>query len=370
MSDYFIGLMSGTSLDGVDAALVRFESDDFTVVATHYQAYAPEMRERLQRVCYAQRVEFTDLGELDAALGELFAACCQQLLAQAGVDPAQVRALGSHGQTVYHHPRGQYPFTLQIGDPNRIAQITGIATVADFRRRDIAAGGQGAPLAPAFHQYAFGGTNHHRIVINIGGIANVTVIPPGDGGTALGFDCGPGNTLMDHWAQRHLGTPCDLAGAWARTGQVDSALLQRLLDDPYFRTPPPKSTGQEYFSPEWLSGKLQACDSPPQDIQATLCHLTASAIVAAISPWADRTDRLLVCGGGSKNACLMETLQKLSPRTIATTEACGIHPDWVEAVAFAWLARQTLAGKPGNLPSVTGACGPVVLGAVYPGSAN
>jgi anhydro-N-acetylmuramic acid kinase len=362
--------MSGTSLDGVDAALVRFGSDDFTVVATHYQAYDPALRARLQQTCYAQQVAFTELGSLDAELGGIFAGCCQQLLASAGIGPEAVRAIGSHGQTVYHHPHGSHPFSLQIGDPNRLAQATGITTVADFRRRDIAAGGQGAPLAPAFHHAAFQAETSHRIVANIGGIANLTVLPPAGRGEVLGFDCGPGNTLLDHWAQRHLGTAWDAGGEWARGGQADVELLGRLLDDGYFRAPPPKSTGQEHFSPDWLNGKLQGCALPPRDVQATLCLLTATAIVDAAAPWSGLTGHLLVCGGGSNNAFLMETLQRLVPCPVTTTEAFGVHPDWVEAVAFAWLARQTLTGRPGNLPSVTGAGSPVVLGAVYPGAAG
>lgn len=368
MSDYFIGLMSGTSLDGVDAALVHFGSGHFTVVATHFQAYDPHLRTRLQQLCYAPQVAFADMGTLDAELGEIFAACCERLLASSGVGREMVRAIGSHGQTVYHHPHGSHPFSLQIGDPNRLAQLTGIATVADFRRRDIAAGGQGAPLAPGFHRAAFSTQNSHTIVANIGGIANLTILPPVGLGEVVGFDCGPGNTLMDHWTQLHLGTGWDSGGDWARGGRADANLLSRLLDDDYFRTSPPKSTGQEYFSPQWLKDKLKGCSSSPQDVQTTLCLLTATTIIEAATRWSGGMDRLLICGGGSKNAFLMDTLVRLTDCPITTTEPYGVHPDWVEAVAFAWLARQTLTGRPGNLPSVTGATAPTILGCIYPGT--
>ena len=280
---------------------------------------------------------------------------------------AEVRAIGSHGQTIAHHPRALHPCTVQIGDPNVIAERTRITTVADFRRRDLAAGGEGAPLACAFHRAAMSRPDRQRAVVNIGGIANITILPAD--GDVTGFDSGPGNTLMDGWAERHLGVDMDRDGAWASAGRVDETLLGRLRADPYFEKAPPKSTGREYFNLNWLEGRLHSerRTLPPEDVQSTLCALSAATIAHGIEEFAGREAEVLVCGGGAHNPALMEALrQRLPARKLETTAAAGIGPDWVEAAAFAWLARQTLCGMPGNLPAVTGARRSVVLGAIHP----
>lgn len=370
MPGYFIGLMSGTSLDGIDAVLVDFDTAPLELAATLHHTFPPALRERLLTLAEGRRaLDLDDYGELDAALGEAFAETVRALLEEAGVAAGEVVAVGSHGQTVRHHPHGPHPFSLQIGDPARIAERTGITTVADFRRRDLAAGGQGAPLVPPFHAAVFARSGEPRAVLNIGGMANLTLLP-GDDSAVTGFDTGPGNVLLDAWCQRHLGAPYDRNGEWACGGQADAGLLARLLDDPFFRQPPPKSTGRERFCLDWLDARLGALDGKPaaQDVQATLLELTARSVADALSAAAAGTTRLLVCGGGAHNLCLMEALARALPGVrVETTGAYGLPPDWVEAAAFAWLAKQTLEGHPGNLPSVTGAARPVVLGAIHPG---
>jgi anhydro-N-acetylmuramic acid kinase len=277
-----------------------------------------------------------------------------------------VRAVGSHGQTVRHRPRGTHPFTLQIGDANVIAARTGIAVVADFRRRDVALGGQGAPLLPAFHKAAFGDASEERIVVNIGGVANLTLLPAK--GEVRGFDTGPGNVLLDHWSREHLHEPYDAEGSFAAGGRVDEALLTHLLADPYFAAPPPKSTGPEHFNGPWLEGALGATRRKPEDVAATLAELTARSIADATKRQAPGVARVFACGGGAHNKHLMARLAALLPgATLASTTSLGIDPDWVEAAGFAWLARETLQRRPGNLPSVTGAAQYSVLGAIYPG---
>lgn len=358
--------MSGTSLDGIDAALVDFSDDNIRVIAFHYQAFSADLRLKIHNLSQpGQPVFLEEYGALDSELGQLFAEASLALLEKAQIPAGNIQAIGSHGQTVYHAPNGIHGFSLQIGDPNRISEITGITTVGDFRRRDIAAGGQGAPLVPAFHQAVFANSNQKITILNIGGIANITVL---GAQTVLGFDTGPGNTLMDYWCQRTLGQSYDANGNWAGTGQVIPELLEHLLDDAYFRQPPPKSTGKEYFSPAWLQQKITPYrTSKPQDIQATLCRFTADSIADAILGHAADSQQVLVCGGGSHNRQLMATMQKRLPMPIASTVTRGIDPDHVEAIAFAWLARQTLKHRPGNLCSVTGARTAVVLGGIYPG---
>jgi anhydro-N-acetylmuramic acid kinase len=363
--EFYIGLMSGTSLDGIDAALVRFVDDRPELIATHYHPYPSDLAEALRALCYVDMVSLRGLGEMDARLGWLFGECVARLLTDAGVAREGVTAIGSHGQTVFHHPGGEHAFSLQIGDPNRIAQTTGMVTVADFRRRDIAAGGQGAPLVPAFHRAFFQSRDEHRVVVNLGGIANLTVLPRAGTAPVFGFDSGPGNTLMDAWASEHLGTARDDGGAWARGGRVDDVLLDRLLADAYFAKAPPKSTGQEHFSRAWLGGLLAGAERAAVDVQATLCELTAVSVIESVRRHAPEAEHLLLCGGGVHNAYLRERIERLAPCPVAATDAFGLHPDWVEAVAFAWLARQTMQGLPGNLPEVTGARGPVILGGTY-----
>lgn len=365
--ELFIGLISGTSMDAVDAALLDIGEETFSLAATRAHPMPRAMHDDLTRLIRDPNPDASFVWQLDRRVGELFAEAALALIDDVGTSPAEIRAIGSHGQTVAHHPRAPHPHTVQIGDPNVIAERTRIATVADFRRRDLAAGGEGAPLACAFHRAAMSLPDRHRAVVNIGGIANITVLPAE--GEVTGFDSGPGNTLMDGWAGRHLGVGMDRDGAWARAGRVDEGLLGRLCADPYFEKAPPKSTGREYFNPNWLEGHLHAERRalPPEDVQSTLCALSAATIARGIEEFAGPGAEVLVCGGGAHNRALMEALRRRLPaREIETTAATGIGPDWVEAAAFAWLARQTLAGMPGNLPAVTGARRPVVLGAIHP----
>ncbi|MGH8377827.1 MAG: anhydro-N-acetylmuramic acid kinase, partial [Gammaproteobacteria bacterium] len=363
----FIGLMSGTSSDGVDAALVDFTPAP-RLHASHFLPYPEALRAELLEFAAGryQNDALDQFGRLDSALGELFTQAALAVLKQSRLSKQDIRAIGSHGQTVRHRPGGPHPFSLQIADPNVIAARTGITTVADFRRRDMALGGQGAPLVPAFHRAVFADPHETRAVINIGGIANLTLLPAQDGPVS-GFDTGPGNLLMDAWSREHLHAPHDENGAFAASGNVDAALLETWLADDYFQRPPPKSTGREHFSQAWLEKNLVNIKLAAADVMATLCELTARSIADAVSRQTPRVSRVLLCGGGMHNAHLGKCLAALlSDCTLATTDDFGIPADWVEAMAFAWLARETLARRPGNLPAVTGAREPAVLGAIYP----
>ncbi len=365
MSRYYIGLMSGTSLDGVDAVLVAFDGNTPCCIAAHTEPYPTTLRNALLELCRPDAT-VKEMMELDVQLGRLYAQQIQQLLANTGVSPQQIEAIGTHGQTIHHRPDTRYPSTLQIGDPNLIAHHTGITTIADFRRRDMAAGGQGAPLVPAFHRAVFQQNGEDRVVVNIGGISNITILPGDASQPVCGFDTGPGNVLLDSWAARHQNCPMDKDGAWAASGSPNQELLTQLLDDPFFQLPPPKSTGREYFNQTWLLTHTLVNMLPPADIAATLCKLTASCITTAIRHHAPETTRIIICGGGIHNKTLIAQLEKLAaPAVVESSERYGIEPDWVEAVAFAWLARQTMEEQPGNLPSVTGATQPVVLGGIY-----
>lgn len=365
----YIGLMSGTSVDGVDAALVSIPAHGQPIVlATHEHPISPALRGEIQSLMRNGANEIERLGELDMVLGELFAEAAQAVIAQSGMDKKNIRAIGSHGQTLRHRPKAEHPFTIQIGNPSVIAERTGITTVADFRARDIAAGGEGAPLVPAFHRQMFHSPQRHRAIVNIGGIANVTYLPVDDTRPITGFDTGPGNTLLDQWIGHHCAREHDEAGQWAASGNSSRELLDQLLTDPYFGAAPPKSTGREHFNLEWLNGHLGKLASLPSvvDIQATLLQLTAQTIAQAVRRFLPQTQEVYVCGGGAHNRELISALTNhFSGIPVATTEALGLHPDWVEAVAFAWLAHQTLEGLPGNLPSVTGAKRPVILGGIY-----
>jgi len=361
----YLGLISGTSMDSIDAALVDVGPAGMRLVAADGYDWPDALRVRLRRAAEDyERIGLTEYGSLDTSVGEEFARSALRLLESAGVALTQVRAIGSHGQTVLHHPQGSAPFTLQIGDPNVIAERAGIDVVADFRRRDIAAGGQGAPLMPAFHAAAFTGVGETRAVVNIGGIANLTLLP--EAGDVLGFDTGPGNCLLDAWARRHLNQACDLRGAWARSGRVDQPLLAALLDDPYFSRPAPKSTGRETFSDLWLERALVGTERAPADVQATLSELTARSIAGSLLQHGGNVRRLFVCGGGAFNDDLMSRLSQALPGTqVRTTADFGLAPEHVEAAGFAWLAYRCVEGLAGNLPSVTGARRPVPLGALY-----
>jgi anhydro-N-acetylmuramic acid kinase len=363
MTEFYIGLMSGTSVDGIDAALVDLSNEHVRLIAFDYQPFSESLKTKIRHISTAnQAILLSDYGALDCELGYTFAEAVNRLLAKSGYSSTDIQAVGSHGQTVYHQPNTRFPFSLQIGDPNVIAQKTGITTVADFRRRDMVVGGQGAPLAPAFHQAIFARHGKKVTVINIGGIANITVLSENQ---ILAFDTGTGNTLMDYWIYQHQQRAYDKNGNWASTGNVIPELLAALKAADYFAVPPPKSTGKEYFSVAWLEKHLQILDTyKPEDVQTTLCHLTAETINDAIATHAPDTEQVLVCGGGAHNTYLMSLLKNPAYK-VDSTEVYGVHPNHVEAIAFAWLARQTMNGFSGNLTEVTGATTPVVLGGVY-----
>jgi anhydro-N-acetylmuramic acid kinase len=367
MSELFLGMISGTSMDGVDAVLVELGAHSCTVTRAATTAYPEALKARLQRIVATPEAPLSELGALDHAVGRFFAECARRLIEQAGLTRGDVAAIGHHGQTIFHAPEGTERFTMQIGDPNIVAAETGVTTVADFRRLDMALGGQGAPLVPAFHAWCFG-ADEPRAVVNVGGIANITVLEPGK--PTLGFDTGPGNTLLDVWAQARLGKPFDDDGAFGASGRVDEGLLRSFLAEPYFAALPPKSTGRELFHSGWLETHLGAhAGLAPADVQATLAELTAATIALGVAAALPGCRRLVVCGGGAHNAHLLRRLAARSRCTVGTTADYGLAPDWVEGAAFAWLARARLRGEPGNVPTVTGARGPAVLGAVYCGSA-
>jgi len=358
--------MSGTSMDGIDAALFDLSCDQARLLASHCMKYSHALHAQLEAALRIVEPRSADLDELDRLDGEHVAAAVNELLKIAHVPADRVTAIGSHGQTIRHEPDAPDPYSLQIGSAAVISEHTGIDTVSDFRSADITAGGQGAPLVPAFHAAVFRSTDENRVILNIGGIANITVLPAGTTAPVTGFDTGPGNTLMDIWIHRHRGEPYDLNGDWAGSGRHDVRLLAAMLHDPYFRSPPPKSTGREHFNQAWLSSHLQGAARKNNDVQATLCELTAVSVADAIEQYAPATQRVLVCGGGAHNNYLMQRLAASLPdMPVTSTGTVGLDPDWVEAAAFAWLAKQHLAGKPGNIPEVTGAREPVVLGRLY-----
>jgi anhydro-N-acetylmuramic acid kinase len=366
---HYIGLMSGTSVDSADAALITVVPlGPVTVRATHRQPFPDDLRQAVHELIRSPAASLDQIGELDVQLARLFAETAKMLLVRSGLRASDVRAIGSHGQTVRHHPAGRHPFTTQLGNPSVISELTGITTVADFRMRDMAAGGQGAPLAPAFHAAQFRSASRNRAIVNIGGIANLTFLPADAGKPVIGFDTGPGNTLLDQWIARHRNERYDRDGRWAESGKPSKALLETLLADPYFGRPPPKSTGREYFHLDWLQQALTRLNPPPaaEDVQATLLQLTAHTIARAVRQFLPGLDELFVCGGGSHNRALLASLtEQFLPVPVQSTEALGLHPDWVEAAAFGWLAHQALEGRPGNLPSVTGARHPAILGGIY-----
>lgn len=371
---HFIGLMSGTSLDGVDGVVARFDERGAPTVLAH--AHRPFPRALRDELLALNRPGGTD--ELHRAalaangLARVQAEVTRLLLAQAGLGTEAITALGSHGQTVRHRP-GECDgsgYTLQLNNPSLLAELTGIPVVADFRSRDVAAGGQGAPLVPAFHAVVFGRAGAARAVLNLGGIGNLTLLPAarGEAGAVRGFDCGPGNALLDHWVLHHRGQPFDADGAWAATGRVHAPLLAGLMAEPFLARRPPKSTGRDLFNPDWLADRMSGFEAlPPEDVQATLAEFTARAAVEALLREAPDCAELHVCGGGALNGHLMRRLQALLPGVVVgSTAALGLPPLQVEAAAFAWLARACWQRQPGNRPEVTGARGPRVLGAIYP----
>lgn len=364
---WYIGLMSGTSLDGVDAVLAEFP-DARCHVRQHVAAPLPApLRASLLALNTSGEDELHQSALAANALARVYAQLTHELLAASGLQAGDIHAMGAHGQTVRHRPQefDGTGYTLQLNSPALLAELTGITVVADFRSRDVAAGGQGAPLVPAFHHTVFGRSDHTRAVLNLGGMANLTVLRP-DAAPA-GWDCGPANALLDQWCQTHTGQPYDDGGQWARGGQVNDALLRALLGEPYFTRPAPKSTGRDLFNPTWLQARLaNAAPLPPVDVQATLTELTARTCAHDLRQSAPDARELIVCGGGACNGYLMQRLQALLPGcTVSSSEQHGLPPQQVEAAAFAWLARQCLLGQAGNLPSATGARGPRILGAIH-----
>ncbi|HEY0799825.1 MAG TPA: anhydro-N-acetylmuramic acid kinase [Steroidobacteraceae bacterium] len=360
----YLGLISGTSLDAIDAALVDFDIAPLRIIATSATAFEPGLKRRVSALIdRADSVALDEVGQIDVELGRAFARAALALMQNAGVSAGQVTAIGSHGQTLRHRPDLPAPFTWQIGDPNTLAEMTGVNVVADFRRRDVAAGGQGAPLLPVFHDQVFRSDSEDRVIANLGGIANITILTRDSGVT--GFDTGPANRLLDAWIALHQDKEFDADGAWAATGHVDETLLQEFLDEPYLRLTPPKSTGRELFNLSWLQSKLGLFSRQPRDVQATLQQFTARSLAEAVRRHAPGA-ALYVCGGGAHNFGLLRSIAALiAPNQVASTEALGLDPDYVEAVAFAWFAKRTLEGLTSSAGSVTGAQGARILGGLY-----
>ncbi len=373
MSELYIGLMSGTSIDAIDAVLVEFSGSCPHLIQSHSLPISNNLKEKIKNICQPGENEIERLGRLDHELGILFSQAVIQLLNLTKISASQIIAIGSHGQTIRHQPNIEHPFTLQIGDANIIAEQTGITTITDFRRRDMAAGGQGAPLVPAFHDKVFRSSLKNRLILNIGGMANITILPKTPAQPVLGFDTGPGNVLLDTWIYAQQQKPFDESGQWANSGTINSALLAQLLTAPYFTCPPPKSTGREYFNGHWISAQLekaQLTHIAPEDVQSTLMELTAYSIVQDVTRYAADTEEIYLCGGGTHNSKLIarikhnlaEVGQKIP---VYSTTKIGVSPDWVEAIAFSWLAKQTLNKQAGSLMEVTGAQRPTILGGVY-----
>ena len=359
---FFIGLMSGTSMDGVDAALVDVSTH--TLIAGITRPYSEAAEQLLQAILRGEQTGLYVLSQLNTVLGREFALAVHQVLEKARVSPEEIVAIGSHGQTICHDAEADIPYTVQLGCAHTIAELTGISVVADFRTRDIVLGGQGAPFAPLYHQALFASLGIPLAVVNVGGIANVTFISPGMG--VRGYDTGPGNALMDLWAQKHLETPYDKNGAWGASGCVIEPLLSALLDDVYFHLPAPKSIDKAYFSEHWLSSFLRPSDAS-QDIQATLVALTAVTIAQAIKASECGLTRAVLCGGGVHNETLMNAIRAQLPDVqIDSTAAFGVNPDFLEAMMFAWFADKTLNNVPLDLTRITGAKHPAILGAIYP----
>lgn len=374
MEQLFIGLMSGTSLDGVDGVLAAFGAADAPVrILSHcHQPFTDEFASRLLALNSSGPDELHCAALAANNLARVYSSCVQDLLRNAGLQSDQLMAIGAHGQTVRHRP-GEFDgigYTLQLNAPALLAELTGVDVIADFRSRDVAAGGQGAPLVPAFHRAAFGRDNEIVAVLNLGGISNLTVLDPGE--STAGFDCGPANVLMDHWCRLHIGTPFDEGGSWAASGKLNPDLLANMLAEPYFARVPPKSTGRDLFNPQWLAGHLNRFNTlaplRPEDVQTTLAEVTVQSCASAVLRYAGDAVDLLVCGGGALNKHLLVRLSTCLPgMRVNTTQSRGLPPMLVEACAFAWLARAWTRGEAGNLSQVTGASGSRVLGALYPG---
>ncbi|MEH6649154.1 MAG: anhydro-N-acetylmuramic acid kinase [Motiliproteus sp.] len=366
---YYIGLMSGTSLDGVDAVIVDLSSKPLKLIASNTRPLPIALRQALLTLTQPGDNEIDRLGVADIEFSRYQADIVNQLLLDSRIKPEQIRAIGSHGQTIRHRPSGSTPFTLQIGDPNTLAELAGITVAADFRRRDIAVGGQGAPLVPAFHAQLFRSTEVDRIILNLGGIANVTLLPKDQSAKVLGYDTGPANVLIDSWITHHQARQYDSNGDWAASGNINQALLQQLLQLDYFDQTPPKSTGREQFNLDWIDQQLAIFEQTlsPVDVQATLTELTVQTVASAIKKHRYDHTEIYLCGGGTHNRLLLERLKtELSPFKVDTTQALGLAPDWVEACAFGWLAQRCIERLSGNLPDVTGAHSERILGGLYP----
>ena len=361
MPEFYIGLMSGTSLDGIDGVLADLSAGRPRLLGHHHDAFTPALKSKLAALNHAGSDELRRAALASNELARMYATVVEALLEQCSLDARTVTAIGCHGQTVRHQPADGY--TLQLVNGSLLAELAGLTVICDFRSRDVAAGGQGAPLVPAFHRAVFASPGLHRVIVNIGGIANLTSLPPS--AAVTGFDCGPGNLLLDAWTQKHLRQPFDRDGAWARSGTVIPGLLDRLSADEYFCLAPPKSTGRETFNLEWLEKQL-AGKARPADVQATLLALTANSISSAIGQFCADAAEVYLCGGGARNIELVDLLaRQLAPRRVALTDSLGVDAEHVEALAFAWLAQQNLNLRSGNLPAVTGARGTRVLGAMY-----
>lgn len=365
-SEIYIGLMSGTSLDGIDIAIIDFAQHPPNLIYCNTWPYQQSLQQRIREITVSGSASIDSLCQLDVELGNTYADMINRSLEETKLEVAQIRAIGNHGQTIRHSPNTELPYTLQIGDPNVIAAKTGITTVGDFRRKDIALGGQGAPLAPAFHRIMFSSSSSDRAIINIGGIANITYLPADPESGVIGFDTGPGNTLSDFWINRHHGKACDEDGKWAASGNIIDHLLDTILsNEPYFQAPLPKTTGTEYFNSDWLLSRLNQ-NLPAEDVQATLVELTALTIAGGIQQLPSIPFECFVCGGGIHNLYLINRLQQALPDCqILSTSQLGLDPDYVEAVAFAWLARQRVNHQTGNLATVTRASSASILGGIY-----
>ncbi len=363
---YYIGVMSGSSLDGIDVALVDFRNSQCEVVSTHFQAYPEYIKQDLLALHFPSDNELEKSALIANRLAFLYAEAIQHLLEKNSLLPGDVTAIGCHGQTIRHQPKqnNNIGYTIQLSNNALLAELTGITVVGDFRSRDIAAGGEGAPLVPAFHQAIFSSRSKNRAIINIGGIANISYLEKD--GRVSGFDSGPGNMLIDYWVGRVLDKAYDDNGNWAATGQIIDHLLEKLLSDAYFSLMPPKSTGRDLFNQSWLEAHIAEKHYPTEDIARTLTELTSQSICNALQQYCPEVDEVYLCGGGARNQLLVSSIHsKLDTIPLFSTKHIGVDIDWVEAVAFAWLAKQAIEKKTGNLPSVTGAAGLRILGAIY-----
>lgn len=368
-TEIYLGIMSGTSLDGIDIVAASFpDQAPPQLLSNNFHPLPENIREPLLTLINNPQGHLDTIGQLDQYVAEVLSLAVNNALAKSGLTPQQITAIGSHGITLRHKPELQHGFSWQIGNPAVIAERTGITTIGDFRSRDVAAGGQGAPLVPRFHQEAFQSNTIDRAVVNIGGMANITMLPKQTSAEILGFDTGPGNVMLDYWIKQHRGEKYDRDGAWAQQGVLDPSLLEALLDEPFFQQAPPKSTGRELFNPEWLTKKLQStAQQSAVNIQATLLELTATTITDCIKQYqALRPTEVILCGGGARNTYLKQRIQALLPESaIMISDDLGVDSDSLEALAFAWLAKQTMHKKTGNMASATGAQGERILGAVH-----